>query len=119
MPTISGHTTAIRASRVIGAKVYSPSGDEIGKVEDVILDKTANNIMFAAVGFGGFLGMGEKYHPVPWSMLDYQKERDGYVVNATKDQLKQAPCDSLRELTENDGAKFRDAAHSYYGVKPH
>lgn len=117
MPTASGHTTAIRASRVIGAKVYDPSGEEIGKVEDVVLDKTTDNIMFAAVGFGGFLGMGEKYHPVPWAMLDYQKDKGGYVINASKDQLKQAPCDSLEELTENDGRGLRDAVYTYYGVQ--
>lgn len=117
MPTASGHTTAIRATRVIGSKVFDPAGDEIGKVEDVVLDKTENGIMFAAVGFGGFLGIGEKYHPVPWSMLDYQKDKGGYVINATREQLEKAPCDSLRELTENDGARFRDAAFDYYGAK--
>ena len=41
--------------------------DKIGKVEDIMLDKTSNNIMFAVVGFGGVLGMGEKYHPLPWA----------------------------------------------------
>jgi hypothetical protein len=49
------------------------AGDKIGKVEDVVLDKQSNNIMFAVVGFGGFLGMNEKFHPLPWSTLDYQK----------------------------------------------
>ncbi|MGE0410116.1 MAG: PRC-barrel domain-containing protein, partial [Amphiplicatus sp.] len=95
MPTASGHTTAIRASKVIGTKVLDSSGKEIGKVEDVVLDKTANAIMFAAVGFGGFLGKGEKYHPIPWAMLDYREDKDGNVVNASKDQLKEAPSDSL------------------------
>lgn len=117
MPTASGHTRAIRASRVIGTKVYSTNGDEIGEIEDVILDKTTNNIMFAAIGFGGFLGMGEKYHPVPWALLDYQKDKGGYVVNATEEQLKQAPADSLRDLTENDGSTAREAAFEFYGAQ--
>ncbi|MBU2532382.1 MAG: PRC-barrel domain-containing protein, partial [Alphaproteobacteria bacterium] len=65
MPTATGHTTAIRASRVIGTNVYNSNGDKIGEVEDIILEKTANRIMFAVVGFGGFLGMGEKFHPLP------------------------------------------------------
>ena len=71
MPTASGHTDAIRASRVIGTTVYNTAGDSIGEIEDVILEKTANDIMFAVVGFGGFLGIGEKYHALPWSVLDY------------------------------------------------
>lgn len=118
MPTASGHTTAILATKVIGSKVFDTDGKEIGKVEDVVLDKTTNTIMFAAVGFGGFLGMGEKYHPLPWSMLDYEKDKGGYVVTATKEQLKQAPCDSLTELTEEDGAtRMRTAAYDYYGAE--
>ena len=59
MTTSSGHTSAILASRVKGTAVYDGSGDKIGTVEDVVLDKTSNRIMFAALGFGGVLGLGE------------------------------------------------------------
>lgn len=114
MPTMSGHTTAIRASKVIGTDVKSPAGDKIGKVEDVVLDKKTNDIMFAIVGFGGFLGMNEKYHPLPWSMLDYSKDSDGYVVSATKEQLERAPADSMDELTRNDGHGLREQVYDYY-----
>ncbi|MBK8198298.1 MAG: PRC-barrel domain-containing protein [Acidobacteria bacterium] len=119
MPTPSGHTTAIRASRALGTSVYNQAGDKIGKVEDVVLDKLDNSVMFAVVGFGGFLGMGEKYHPVPWSALDYSKEKDGYVVPYTKEQLKAAPADAIEELTRNDGHATRDSTYSYYKVQPY
>ncbi|MER8753899.1 PRC-barrel domain-containing protein, partial [Mesorhizobium sp. M1050] len=62
MPTPSGHTDAIRASRVIGTTVYNTAGKEIGTIDDVMLEKTANGIMFAVISFGGFLGIGERYH---------------------------------------------------------
>jgi sporulation protein YlmC with PRC-barrel domain len=115
MAMTSGHTGAIRATKVIGTSVYNPSGDKIGKVEDVVLDKTSNNIMFAVVGFGGFLGMNEKFHPLPWSTLDYQKGRDGYVVNMTKEQLQAAPSDGINELTRGDGnSALRDEVYDYY-----
>jgi len=114
MPTATGHTSAIRASKVIGTSVFNPAGEKIGKVEDVVLDKQSNNIMFAVVGFGGFLGMNEKFHPLPWSTLDYQKNKDGYVVNLTKDQLKAAPADGIEELTRADGSGLRDEVYDYY-----
>ena len=57
MPTSSGHTTAILASKVKGTSVYNTGGDKIGHVEDVVLDKKSDQIMFAALGFGGILGM--------------------------------------------------------------
>lgn len=119
MPTETGHTTAIRASNTIGTNVYNSQGDKIGKVEDVMLNKTDNSILFAVVGFGGFLGMGEKFHPVPWSALDYSKEHEGYVVAYTKEQLQAAPADSIQELTRNDGRAVRDQAYKYYKIAPY
>jgi sporulation protein YlmC with PRC-barrel domain len=114
MVTPTGHTSAIRATKVIGTSVYNPSGDKIGKVEDVVLDKQSNNIMFAVVGFGGFLGMNEKFHPLPWSTLDYQKQKEGYVVNVTKEQLEAAPADAIDQLTNNDGDTLRNEVYDYY-----
>ena len=118
MPTPSGHTDAIAASRVIGTEVYN-AGDHIGTIEDVMLEKTSNGIMFAVIGFGGFLGIGEKYHAVPWSVLDYEKDRGGYVVPFTKEQLRAAPAYSIDELTGNDGQRARDASFAYYNVDPY
>lgn len=117
MPTPQGHTTAIRGSRVIGTDVYNPSGDKIGEVEDVMLDKMSNNIMFAVVGFGGFLGMGEKFHAIPWSSLDYEKDKGGYIVPYSKEQLEKAPADTINQLSKDDGYAARDAAYEYYQVE--
>jgi sporulation protein YlmC with PRC-barrel domain len=114
MTTSSGHTSAIRVSKVLGTKVQSTAGEKIGKVEDVILDKQSNHIMFAVLSFGGFVGVGEKYYPVPWAALDYDQNQNAYVVGYTKEQLEGAPAGSVEELTRNDGLNFRDQAYAYY-----
>src|ERR1700744_455254 len=113
MTTASGHTSAILASRVNGTNVYNSAGDKIGHVEDVVLDKQSNRIMFAALGIGGFLGIGEKFHPVPWSVLDYDKDKGGYIVPLSTDVLKNAPTSDLSDLTKNDG-KFGDLRETSY-----
>jgi sporulation protein YlmC with PRC-barrel domain len=114
MTTSSGHTSAIRAKKVIGSNVTDPAGKKIGQVEDVVLDKQSNSILFAVVGFGGFLGVAEKYHPIPWSSLDYDPAKDAYVVEYTKEQLKAAPTGSIEELTRSDGNAYRERAFDYY-----
>ncbi len=114
MTTASGHTSAIRAKKVIGTNVKDTSGQKIGEIEDVVLDKQSNNIMFAVVGFGGFLGMAEKYHPIPWAALDYDEKQSSYVVSYTKEQLEAAPAGSIDELTRESGVQFRDRAYDYY-----
>ena len=110
MTTQTGHTEAIAASRVIGTSVYNTEGRSIGSIEDIMLDKTSNGIMFAVIGFGGFLGIGEKYHAIPWASLDYDEDKGGYVVPFSKDQLKAAPAYSINELAGADGEAARDAS---------
>ena len=117
MTTATGHTSAIRAKRVIGTNVTDPAGKKIGEVEDLVLDKQSNSILFAVVGFGGFLGMAEKYHPLPWSALDYDPSSGSYVVDYTQDQLKAAPAGSIDELTRDDGLAYRGRVFDYYKVQ--
>jgi len=119
MPTATGHTTAIPAGKAIGTNVYDRAGNKIGEVKDIMLEKTSNNILFAVVGFGGVLGIGEKYHPVPWNELDYDPARGGYVVSFSTDQLQKAPAESLDALTKGDGHALRDRAFTHYGTKPY
>jgi sporulation protein YlmC with PRC-barrel domain len=116
MTTTTGHTSAIRASKVIGTTVKDSAGQRLGEVKDVVLDKQSNSILFGVMSFGGVLGMGEKYHPVPWAALDYSESEGAYIINLTKEQLKAAPADSLEELTRNDGRAYADRAFDYYKV---
>jgi sporulation protein YlmC with PRC-barrel domain len=119
MTTASGHTSAILASKVKGTSVYNSAGEKIGHVEDVVLDKRSDHIMFAALGFGGVLGVGEKFYPVPWSVLDYSSDKGGYVVPLSKNVLEKAPAYSLDDLTKHDGqlGAIREKSYAYYDVK--
>lgn len=114
MPTETGHTAAIQAKKVNGTQVTDRSGKKIGEIEDIVLDKLSNNIMFAVVSFGGVLGIAQKYHPVPWSSLNYDKSLDSYVVDFTKEQIDGAPAASLDDLIRNDGQMYRDKAFEHY-----
>jgi hypothetical protein len=98
--------------------VYNEGGDRIGTVEDVVLDKQSNQILFAALGFGGVLGLGEKYYPVPWSMLDYDEDKGGYVVPLNQESLKAAPAYDLKDLTKHDGSLggIRQTTYDYYKI---
>ena len=118
MTTSSGHTSAILASKVKGTAVYNGKGERIGTVEDIVLDKQSNQIMFAALGFGGVLGMGEKYYPVPWSMLNYNPDKGGYVVPLNKDNIDTAPAYDLKDLTKHDGSlgTVREQTYDYYKI---
>jgi len=119
MTTASGHTSAILASKVQGTNMYNQAGDKIGQVKDIVLDKQSDRILFAALGFGGVLGMGEKFYPVPWSVLDYSKDKGGYVIPVAQDVLDRAPTYRLEDLTRDDGqlSEIRAKSYDYYNVE--
>ena len=105
----------IEADRVEGTTVYNTAGDKLGHVDSVMLDKRTGNVAFAVMSFGGFLGMGERYHPLPWQSLNYDEDKDGYVVGLSKEQLEKAPTTERRDDRLNN-AEFGRSVYAYYGA---
>ena len=81
----------IAAERVNGTDVYNTRGEKLGHVKDIMIDKVSGKAIYAIMSFGGFLGMGEKQHPLPWQTLKYDPRQGGYVVGLDKRTLEQAP----------------------------
>ena len=108
----------ILSSRVANTPVFDPAGDRLGHVDDLSIEKVGGRVIYAIMSFGGFLGIGEKFHPVPWSLLDYDTERAGFVVPMDRSVLKVAPTYSLEELRDLGGPDYRtygDTIFGYYG----
>jgi sporulation protein YlmC with PRC-barrel domain len=111
---MSLHPT-IAASRVEGTHVYNLAGEKLGTIDDLVIDKRNGHVRYAALEFGGFLGLGTDRFPLPWSMLTYDTEKDGYVVNLDMNQVKAGPRyapDAERDYSEAYGRGVYD----YYGA---
>jgi len=93
----------IAASQVNGTTVYDADGKSIGHIEDVMIDKMSGQTAYAVLSFGGFLGMGDKHHPLPWHTLKYDPALGGYVVNVSREQLQAGPSYEPREPVWDDG----------------
>jgi uncharacterized protein YrrD len=83
--------TLIAAEKVNGTNVYNPAGDNLGNIDDIMIDKVSGRAIYAVMSFGGFLGMGTKFHPLPWATLKYDVQKGGYIVNLDKKLLEGAP----------------------------
>jgi hypothetical protein len=81
----------IGSDKVEGTAIYGADNKKIGSVQRVMIDKISGKVAYAVISFGGFLGMGEDYYPLPWAMLRYDTQLGGYRANVTEDQLKGAP----------------------------
>jgi sporulation protein YlmC with PRC-barrel domain len=105
----------ISSEKVEGTAVYNAAGDKLGSIDDLVIDKRSGLVRYAALEFGGFLGMGTDRYPIPWSMLKYDTEKDGYVVPLAEDQLKKAPkYKQSEEPTYTD--EYGRGVYDYYGV---
>jgi hypothetical protein len=103
----------ILASRVEKTPVFDRAGNRIGHIDDLSIEKSSGRAIYAIMSFGGFLGIGEKFHPVPWSLLGYDAGYGGYVVPLDRSALENAPRYDTTELRELGGA--REAIFTYYG----
>jgi PRC-barrel domain len=81
----------IGGDKVEGTTVYGGDDQKIGTVQRIMIDKVSGKVAYAVISFGGFLGMGEDYYPLPWANLKYDTNGGGYRVGVTESQLKGAP----------------------------
>lgn len=112
--------TLISADKVEGTAVYGANRDKIGDVKSVMIDKHSGKVEYAVLSIGGFLGMGTKLHPVPWSKLEYNTDLGGYHLNMTQDQLKDAPSMERSDDYSNGYPRERETeVYSYYNEQPY
>jgi hypothetical protein len=84
-----------------------------------MIDKRSGKIAYAVMSFGGFLGMGNDYHPLPWSALKYDTRQGGYVVGLTKEQLQKAPTYALDTTPPWGDRTYEQSIHDYYKTAPY
>lgn len=109
----------ISADKVKGTVVYNSSGDKLGTVEDVMIDKVSGKVAYAVMSFGGFLGIGEKYHPLPWSTLEYDTKQEGYRVPLSTEVLEKGPTYGVDEKIDLNDRRWGEQVHRYYNVDPY
>ena len=116
MNTTSITGDCISSDRVEGTSVYNANGDKLGSVDDLIIDKRSGQVRYAVLEFGGFLGMGTDRYPMPWNVLKYDTEKEGYVVPLTKAKLDAAPRYAEGEVPDYTD-DYNTKVNSYYGIE--
>ena len=81
----------LSAKSLIGDKVVNPKGEDLGKVEELMIDITTGQVAYAVLSFGGFLGMGDKLFAVPFEALRVDGENECFVLDVSKEKLENAP----------------------------
>lgn len=100
----------IASNKVEGTNVYDRAGERIGEVHNFMVDKVSGQAAYAVISFGGFLGIGEDYFPLPWNQLSYDTAVGGYVVDIDRDRLNGAP----RYARDEETSSWRGPVDDYW-----
>ena len=114
----SAHTL-IASDRVEGTPVRRSNGDKIGTIERLMIYKLSGNVAYAVLSFGGFLGLGQKHLPIPWSRLSYDQELEAYKVDLSDEELKKAPSYEADKDFDWGDRSSEIVIHRFYGARPY
>jgi sporulation protein YlmC with PRC-barrel domain len=102
-----------RVSKIIGTDVVNSKGEKIGDVEDIVLD-AKGNVAYAVVSTGGFLGMGDKMHAVPWAAIRTSTGTDNFMLDVDKERLRSAPGFDQSNWPNVNDAKWSSENRRYF-----
>ena len=105
----------IASDKVEGTAVYNRQGERLGSIYSFMVDKFTGKVAYAVMSFGGFLGIGDSYHPLPWGSLAYDSSMGGYVVDLDRSKLEGAPRYRANEDPWAD-REYGRSVYDYYGV---
>ena len=105
----------IASDRVEGTSVYNGENEKLGSIRNIMIDKRSGKAEYAVLEFGGLFGLGSDHYPIPWDMLTYDTDKNGYVVNLSKQQVERAPHYAADRTPEYDDVYGR-GVYSHYGI---
>jgi len=107
------------ASTLEGDKVINRQGEDLGEIDEIMLDVPRGRIAYAVMSSGGFLGMGEKLFAIPWSALTLDTDNKCFVLDVDKQRMQDAPGFDKDNWPSTPDAEFDTRVHSYYGTRPY
>ena len=108
----------LSASTLIGDDVKNSAGESLGKIEEIMIDRTNGHVAYAVLSFGGFLGMGDKLFAVPWQAMEIDLEEHEFVLDVDEERLENAPGFDKGNWPESADPTFMQEVYAFYKVEP-
>src|ERR1700739_3751863 len=109
----------LAADTIEGDKVVNPQGEDLGKIEHLMIDVEAGRIAYAVLSFGGFLGMGDKYFAIPWEAFRFNVSDKYAILNVDKKLLENALGFNKDAWPNMTDSAWGNQIFKHYGYKPY
>ena len=105
------------ADTLIGEDVYNRQDESLGDIKEFMLDIRSGQVAYAVLSFGGWLGIGSKLFAVPWQSLQLDMVNKRFVLDCSKEQLKNAPGFDTDNWPDMANPEFATQIHGFYGTQ--
>jgi len=106
------------ASTLVGDKVINTAGEDLGKIDEIMIHMTSGRIAYAVLSFGGVLGLGDKLFAIPWEALTLDEDQKAFVFDISKEKLENAPGFDKDNWPDMADTEWGAGIHKYYGYTP-
>jgi sporulation protein YlmC with PRC-barrel domain len=113
-----GPRRVVPASTLVGDPVRNEAGETLGEIREIMLDVRTGRVAYAVLGFGGFLGMGDKLFAVPWPALRHHEREHAFVLGVSRETLRRAPGFDKDRWPDFADPAWSASVHEHYDVKP-
>lgn len=117
--TTKDQPSVLSATTMIGDRVTNRSGENLGKIEELMIDLSRGSVAYAVLSFGGVLGMGDKLFAIPFQALKLDADHECFVLDVDKEKLKNAPGFDKDHWPSTADRTWGSQIHSYYGYRPY
>ncbi len=109
----------LSAGTLTGEKVVNTVNDDLGKIEEIMLDVSSGRIAYAVLSFGTILGMGGKLFAIPWQALTLDTRNECFILDVDKERLEKAPGFNSDHWPSMSDPKWAASIHTYYDRRPY
>ena len=113
------HPAVMSAGTLTGDKVRNRENEDLGKLEEIMLDVETGNIAYAVLSFGGFLGMGDKLFAIPWQQLKLDTANKCLILDVDKETLERAPGFDKDNWPNFADRTWGATIHEHYRTTPY
>jgi sporulation protein YlmC with PRC-barrel domain len=114
-----GTRRVLAASTLAGDRVRNPAGEDLGSIDEIMLDLESGRVAYAVLSFGGFLGIGNKLFAVPWSALRIDQGEHKFILDVEGGTLENAPGFDKDNWPDMSDPAFGAEVHRHYGEVPY
>jgi len=109
----------LSAGTLNGTTVRNTQGEELGHIEDLMIDLDSGHIAYTVLSFGGFMGLGDKYFAIPWQALSVDAENRNLILNVEKERLENAPGFDKDKWPSSANREYMTRVYNHYGYEPY